>query len=71
MSNELLLSDSDEYLKEICVETLVKIEPNLLLQHKDMKIDGEEIVYRKLCRYVVKNDKILRRDEFLEDGYEC
>jgi len=65
----ILSDDGDEYLKEICVEALIKLEPRLLLKHKDMKIGGEDIVYRELCRYVVENNIILRRDEFLEEQY--
>ena len=67
---DTFLNDSDEYIKEICVESIIKIEPRLLLQHKDLEIDGEKIVYRELCRYVVENNVILRRDEFLEEQYE-
>lgn len=49
---QILPRDSDEYLKEICVET-----------YYYNKTDGEQIVYRELCRYVAENNKILRRDK--------
>jgi hypothetical protein len=61
---DLYRNGDDSYLKEIAVESLVKLEPKLLLRHQD-----DAIVYRELCRYAAQDSKILRRDMFLEEQY--
>lgn len=48
-------TQKEKYVREITVESILKLEPKILLPYQE-----DEFVYSQLCRYVVERGEVLR-----------